>query len=371
MRNLSLLSLIPLSLLLASPSLADRIFKTDGSTLDDVTIVSEGLDEVEYKPSKGRKKKTIGSHEVLSIVFEKMPPQIDSAEVAVDNELYLDAVNDLEEFLDRFSKKGPRTYPWAVPYALYRLVEVYQVAGEYPLVVTAADRVLAEAPSSRYAILAHLTKIEALHLMGDDAALKSSVAAFSTFVKDHSLPARWRLEAELRGVLFDSSLKGSKRRDKLNDVVSAAGKTSPIVKNRAMVAIGESFLKERKVGDAERMFNKVLGDPKADNFTLAGAHTGLGDCLYQKAEKVQSEGDDDEAAAGFKTASLEYMRVVVVYGDQVQYVPKAMFYAGRCFQELGDSENERRAQKLYGKLVRTYPSSKAAKEAKSFRRRAQ
>ncbi|MFT5198935.1 MAG: tetratricopeptide (TPR) repeat protein [Planctomycetota bacterium] len=367
MRNLTLLSLLPLSLLLASPSLADRIFKTDGSTLDDVTIVSEGLDEVEYKPASGRNKKTIGSHEVLSIVFERMPTQLDSAEAAMGDELYLDAVNDLEEFLSRFASKPPRTYPWAVPYALYRLVEVYQVAGEYPSVVTAADRVLTEAPDSRYAIMAHLTKIEALNLMGEEADLKSAVATFSAFVTAKSLPARWRLEAELRGVLFDRTLKGSKRRDKLNEVVSAAGKDSPIVKNRAMVAIGESFLTERKVNDAQRTFTQVLADPKADDFTLAGAHTGLGDCLYQKSEKKNSEGED--AAEDFKKAALEYMRVVVVYGDQLQYVPKAMFFAGRCFQEMGDDEGERRAQQLYSKLARTYPNSKAAKEAKSFRRR--
>ncbi len=369
MRNLSLFSLIPISLLLASPSLADRIFKTDGSTLDDVTIVSEGLDEVEYKPSKGRKKKAIGTHEVLSIVFEKMPPQLDSANAAIGDELYGDAINDLEEFLGRFASKPPRTYPWAVPYALYRLVEVHQIAGDYASVVTAADRILAAPTDSRYTILAHLAKIEALNFMADAANLKTSVDAFSAFVAAKSLPARWRLEAELRGVLFDSTLHGSKRRDKLNDVVAAAGKESPIVKNRAMVAIGESFLKEKNLSDAERTFTKVLDDPKADDNTLAGAHTGLGDCLYQKALKLKSENGD--APEEFKAAALEYLRVVVVYGDQIQYVPKAMFYAGRSFQEIGGSEDERRAQKLYSKLVRTYPNSRAAKEAKSFRRRLQ
>ncbi|MDF1837111.1 MAG: tetratricopeptide repeat protein [Planctomycetota bacterium] len=168
-------------------------------------------------------------------------------------------------------------------------------------------------------------------------------------------------------MLFDKSLKGSKRRDKLNDVVSAAGKESPIVKNRALVAIGESFLQERKVNDAERTFTKVLADPKADEFTLAGAHTGLGDCLYQKAEKKKSEGED--ATEDFKTAALEYMRVVVIYGDQLQYAPKSMFYAGRSFQEMGDAESERRAQALYSKLVRNFPGTRAATEAKSFRRR--
>jgi tetratricopeptide (TPR) repeat protein len=348
---------------------ADRIFTADGSTIDDVTIVSEGLDEVEYKPSSGRNKKTIGSHEVLSIVFEKMPPQLDAAEAAIGDELYLDAVNDLEEFLSRFADKPPRTYPWAVPYAMFRLVEVYEVAGEYAQVVTAADRVLANAADSRYAILAHLSKIEALNLLGDAGTLKSAVDAFSAFVADKSLPARWRLEAELRGVLFDPALKGSKRRDKLNDVVSAAGKDAPVVKNRAMVAIGESYLAERNVSEAEKTFEKILADPKADDFTMAGAHTGIGDCLYQRAEKKKSEGED--ASEDFKQATLAYMRVAVVYSDQLQYVPKALFYAGRSFQEMGDNENERRAQQVYSKLIRSYPGSKSAKEAKAFRRRVQ
>ncbi len=72
---------------------------------------------------------------------------------------------------------------------------------------------------------------------------------------------------------------------------------------------------------------------------------------------------------GFKAAAIEYMRVVVVYGDQLKYAPKAMFFAGRSFQGMGDAESERRAQKLYSKLVRNFPGTKAAKEAKSFRRR--
>ncbi|MCA9002074.1 MAG: tetratricopeptide repeat protein [Planctomycetes bacterium] len=367
MRNLRLLSLLPLSLILASTSLADRIFTTDGATIDDVTIVSEGLDEVEYKTSSGKSKKTIGSHEVLSIVFEKMPPQLDSAEAAIADELMLDAVNDLEEFLSRFADKPPRTYPWAVPYAMFRLVQVYQIAGDYPSVVTAADRVLASAADSRYAILAHLSKIEALNLMGDAGQLKAAVDAFSAFVAEKSLPARWRLEAELRGVLFDPALKGSKRRDKLNDVVAAAGKDAPVVKNRALVAIGESFLNERNPGEAEKVFEKVVADPKADDFTLAGAYTGLGDCLYQRAEKKKAEGED--TIEDFKSAALAYMRVVVVYGDEIQYAPKAMFYAGRSFQEMGSDEDERRAQQIYNKLIRNFPNSKSAKEAKSFRRR--
>jgi TolA-binding protein len=38
---------------------------------------------------------------------------------------------------------------------------------------------------------------------------------------------------------------------------------------------------------------------------------------------------------------------------------------------MGDNENERRAQQVYSKLIRSYPGSKSAKEAKAFRRRVQ
>ena len=367
MRTLLSLPLLTTSLLLLStPALADRIFKVDGSTIDDVTILKETLSEVEYKSPSGRATKTVPTFNVLRTTFEKLPDKLDSAQAAILEERYLDAINDINEFLARFSEKPPRTAPWSVPYAYNRLVEINESMGDYGQVVAAANMVLEKAPGSRYAPLAHLSKIEALNLLGD-AGLKDAVGAFNTFVETNSLQSRWRLEAELRGVLFDAKLQGKARRDRLQQVVTAAGKESPVVANRATVAIGESHLAERQLKEAQTAFEKVVTDPKADNLTLAAAHTGLGDCLFQLASNAVTAGED--ASVLQRRAYLNYLRVVVLYPDQVQYVPRAMFYAGRIFQEIGDEESNRRAKILYFKLIKNFPGSKFAKEARPLQKK--
>ena len=62
------------------------------------------------------------------------------------------------------------------------------------------------------------------------------------------------------------------------------------------------------------------------------------------------------------------MRVVVNYRDQTRYVPKAMFYAGRCFNILGGEGADDRANKPYARLGRDYPGSYWADQAKNFRK---
>ncbi len=366
----SLAALTALSLFAAPAAQADRIFKVDGSTLEDVEVRDENLREVEYKVEGQRQSKTLPTQDVLRVAYSRLPEQVDSALGAVEEERYIDAVNDLEEFLARFEDKPPRTFHNSVPFAQYKLVQIYESTGEFAQVVGAADRLIGKSPESRYAILAHISKVEALNLLGEAEALTSAVQAFEQFASSNSLAPRWRLEAELRGVLFHPTLKGDARRKRLAEVAQAAGNESPIVQNRATVAIGESYLNERKLGEAEQSFAKVADDPKADGVTLAAAYTGLGDCIYQRAANTS----DAEAKEGLlKEARLHYLRVVVLHGDQVQYLPKALFYAGRVFDELDalkeDQESRRRAQLLYSRVIRNFPGSKWANEAKAFRRR--
>ncbi|MEZ6020099.1 MAG: tetratricopeptide repeat protein [Planctomycetota bacterium] len=147
--------------------------------------------------------------------------------------------------------------------------------------------------------------------------------------------------------------------------MKAAGKEAPIVRNRAIVAIGESFVTERNIVEARKNFEKVIEDPKADALTLAAAYSGLGDCIFQVASKKLESGQD--AKAELTEASLAFLRVVVLYPDQIQYRPRAMFYAGRSLQLMGDEENVTRAKTLYARLIRTFPDSKAAKEARGVR----
>ena len=49
-----------------------------------------------------------------------------------------------------------------------------------------------------------------------------------------------------------------------------------------------------------------------------------------------------------------YLRVVVIYGQFGQYVPKALFYSMRCFDLLGDRT---RKSRMRSELLALYPGT--------------
>jgi hypothetical protein len=176
---------------------------------------------------------------------------------------------------------------------------------------------------------------------------------------------RWELECELARVLFDGSLKGSSRREKLADVSGRAGRRFPTVRNRADVAEAETWLDAREFEKAEQVFQRIVDDPKADASTLAAAYTGYGDCRFQRAFAMGDGTDKDKL---YRSALLSFMRVVVVYGDQVRYVPKAMLLAARIFDQADDEVSKERAQRLYRTVMRLYEGSSWAQEARGFKK---
>ena len=146
-------------------------------------------------------------------------------------------------------------------------------------------------------------------------------------------------------------------------VGTTAGSEYPVVRNRARVAEGESYIESnpKDFDKARAVFEEIADDPTADDATLAGAYTGLGDCLFQQAaKKVNAEEDAGDELRG---ALLNYLRVVVVYENQTRYVSKAMFFAGTVFKLMDDEASRAAAYKMYQALKTRYPASEWAQKA--------
>lgn len=350
---------------------ADKIHRMDGSAVTGVTIVAERLGGVEYKDDK-RKDGTVPADDVLAVEYEAKPQLIDRAEAAIEEEAYRDAQVDLLNFLEGLDE-APRKFPWSRAYAIYRLIEVDEVLGELGEVAKLADRLAKQEPDSRYLPMAQLKKAQALFDSGKAADAVEALGVLKSTIDANSLGERWKLEHELSATLFDPALKGEARATKIRTLAGRAA-NSPVVRNRANAALGEALLSAGKAADAEKLFRAIVEDPKGDGRTLAAAYTGLGDCLYSAGE---GRADTSEGKAKLNEALLSYMRVIVSHKNQLAYVPKAMFYAGRCIQlaaqDLEDQvEADRaaeRAEKLFVKLIRTFPDSRWASEARGFRKR--
>ena len=361
----ALLRSLALPLLALSVAAEDRITLTDGSTIDG-RVTDEGLKSVKVKVDS--KTKTIDSDTILKIEYERKPEAVDAADTFAAEGAVLDAIDAMNLYVEELGGKGDRRFGWAPAYALARVVEMQESIGDAKAVVAAAEALIKAAPESRYIPMAYLSKAEAQTTLKQKGQAQRTLNDFLRVVDSQSLSERWRLEVRLGTHVNDASLSGGDLRDQLDQLAAEAGSEFPTVRNKARVAIGESFLSGTpNYSEARSIFETILGDPKADDTTLAGAHTGLGSCIFQiAASKVQK---NEDATSELKDALKHFLRVVVVYPDENSYRAKALFYAGRSYQLIGDADGKarERARALLKAVMREYPGSSWAAEAEKAR----
>lgn len=357
-----------LSLLnIAALAVPDRIYQSNGSILEDVTILEESLGTVTYKASGSKSQSTVESELVLDVEFSNKPEEVSVADVDASNEAFASALAGMENYLANLGGKDDRKFPWAPNYARYRIVELSAFMNDLPGLSTAVDSLVAASPESRYVPLAMVQRVETqiLNAKFDDA--KASATAFKDLVTSKGMSQRWKYEQELLALRADRSKKGEALEGALQ-TLSRAAAVFPTVTNAADVATAESMLARSEFTKAEELFRGVTEAPNADDSTMAAAFTGLGDCLYRRAEtKVGS--DDEGAKKLFEEAQVAFMRTVVNYRFQYVYVAKAAFYAGRCFQQIGGEGSKEKSAKLLISVIVNFKGSKWAESAKEFQKR--
>ncbi len=352
--------------LLACTSFADTIHKTDGTSIEDCKIKTETLTEVTYTASGSKSDRTLPSVEVLRVEFEKLPKEIDRALTAIGESNLVGAVDDLMLYLDGITAGKNERRKWAPPYAMDLLIAQARTMGQADEAIKYCTKLIEEYPESRYVPFAYLTRAETLFNKGDAAKAKSVIESFVDVIDSQGLSRRWQLECDLGLVLYDPSLVGEARRDKLAIVSSNAGSEFPTVRNRADVAEAQSLLVDKKFAEAESTFQRIAQSTNSDSATRAAAFCGYGDCLFQKASGMPAGGNEQKAT--LKEALMSYLRVAINYKDQTAYVAKSLFYAARSFDLMGES-TAANAQTLYRRVRRNYPDSQWARESKGFMKR--
>jgi len=359
------------ALLLVPTTWADKIYTSDGKVIEDVTIVDEGLTDISYK--SGRNDRTVASQDVVRVVFEDEPRDFSEAAAYIEDGEALSAATVYTDYVDAViaGTNKERRYKWAPANAAWRVVGLQQSLGDLAATAQAAGKVLTNFPDSRYLPEAYMAKAEAEYWSGNAAEAQKSLGDFKSVINNRGLSERWSIECDLALILTNDELVGPKRRTALEKLATSAGAKFKTVKNRALVAMGESSLADlaAKRGNAKTLvaealgtFEAVIADPLADEATLAGAYAGRGDCLFQSAATSKDKGQ-------LKEALLSFLRVAAVYPEQVRYVPKCLFYAGRCFDLMEEGDSADRAQQLYAQVWFLHQDSPWAKEAKNFRRR--
>lgn len=366
LRPLAVLALASLS----ADTFADRIHRLGGDPLEDVTVVSETLTTVTYTEEGDRDENEIPSDEVVRIEFTRFPAKIGEANEALRDDDPSLARDLFLQYLDESGSRPRRGYEWAPAWAAWRVVQLEGILGNPAGVVSAGTRLVENHADSRYVPHAYLAMASSLAAAGDGAGAAKKLDALDQLVARNSLSQRWTLESRLARIVA-SGETGDSARKKLTAIEQDAGDEFPVARNRAAVTRGELFVEEVGISSdgadsgalkkAREIFESVLEDADSDPATRAAAYAGLGSCLFLTA----SGSKDAEKLAAAHEA---FMRVVVLHGDQTRYVPRAMFYAGRCLNFLGREGDVDRANRLYSRLMRDYPESPWAEQARNFRK---
>lgn len=354
----------------AGTASADTIHLVDGKTIDKVEIVSELVGGVSYKVDGKGSEKLVDADEVLMIEYSRLPQQVDAAETLVTDGALAEAADELMAFargvIDGTNRKVRQK--WAPAYAIHRALELRMSMGDLEGLQEAVGLLVSSQPDSRHVPAALVTEASALRMSDKASEARKTLEKLRAMIGEKGLSQRWTLELELAEILADGDLSGQAKRDRLIEVAGQAGRKYPTVRSRANLAEGQTFLEgnTQDYASARGIFEKIVADPKADAETLAGAFTGLGDCIYFPAAKKKESGADVQEE--MVQALMAYMRVVVNYKEQSGYVPKAMFLAGRVFDFLETDEGKSNARRLYAGVINTYPDTSWADEARKVRR---
>lgn len=116
--------------------------------------------------------------------------------------------------------------------------------------------------------------------------------------------------------------------------------------------------------DARRSLQGIVEDTKLaeQRSVLAAAWVGIGECYYYRPKPDKKE------------ALLAFLRVPVIYDDQLDEMPKALFHAAAAYAQIADGEGspeavkeaKKRAGSLWTTLTKDFGGSFWAKKQKPF-----
>ncbi|MEO0651513.1 MAG: hypothetical protein AAFZ65_12635 [Planctomycetota bacterium] len=364
------------TLLVAAPLLpcaalgahADTIHLVDGSSIEGVKIRTESLTAVDYGS------KEVAAGDVVSVVYTDLPETLSNAQLSADEGDYDLALLLLDNYLETTAEDGPRRgFGWAPAWAAFRKVEIYATKSDLTSMGRAAEKVISGFPESRYVPLAYLAKAEAETRTDRGAQAVKSLEALIELAETAGLSDRFRHAAEIERAAVNPAVEPLERVDTLDRLARAAGTDFPTARDRAFLAMGQLYIQvaEATEGDvselidnAETQFSLVVEGDASLGATRAGAYCGLGEVAFARATRMND-------SSSLVTARDHFLRATVLYPEVSRYAAKSMFYAGLCFRQLGDlnqdSGSKQRSRMMMRQVIAEHPATSWAEEARRYK----
>jgi hypothetical protein len=243
------------------------------------------------------------------------------------------------------------TYAWANQHARFREMRCLYALAQFKVVAQKADELIAAVPDTFFYAQAIIMKAKSLSNMGDKSGAEAAYTMLSDNVSSMSLSMRWENEVELGLVLIDAKSNAKSKQRSLEMLADKNAESYPSVAARARVEVGHAMVDGEEYGKASSFFTAILEDETSTEAILASAISGMGDCSYRQALSLDSL---DGQKPLLENAILDFLTVASVYREHVEFVPRAMFFAGDALKRIGDPSS---AKKVASRLQKLFPGS--------------
>ncbi|MBC8370043.1 MAG: hypothetical protein H8E25_08585 [Planctomycetes bacterium] len=347
-----MLNILATTILAVCAQSTDQLVLTDGTVLDVDKITTETFSEVTYKKgsSTGRK----DSADIAELVHALGNSKLEDYAMGVDYMKvgnYTDAVYSFRDVLADTKLLERKTYAWVNQHARFREMRCLYSLAQFKVVAEKADALIAAVPDTFFYAPALMMKAKALTNMGDSAGAKAVYNQLNDDVVGKSLSRRWENESELGLTLLDSKSSSSAKQAALLNLSEKNSETYPTVAAAAKVAAGHAMVDAKEYDKAYDFFTDILLDDTSSEAVLASAISGMGDCYYRQALAKDSLAEQKPL---LENAILDFLTVASVYREHVEFVPRAMFFAGDSLKRIGDSNS---AKKVASRLNKLFPGS--------------
>lgn len=331
---------------------------TNGKILKVRAVKSESYQEVVYTTSSGGESRKDAS-EVLEVrhdVSAKMLDDYAAAIEAMDTGEFAKASAILDSVLsdDRLMERA--RYAWVKQHALFRKARCQFAMADAAGVSGTVDALLTEVPETFFYAQSLMLKAQILAISGKDNDAKAVFNQLNSDVGSKDLPERWAREAELGLALLDKGGDAKTRERKLAGLAEKNADRFPTVASRANVEIGNVMVETADYDKAQLFFERIVKGGQADSTTLASAYSGLGDCFYFRAVAME-DAPKEERREQFQRAALHHLRVITMYKDAIQLVPRSHYFAAQALRQMNSTETASQGNQLASRLRRLYPQS--------------
>ncbi|RME88554.1 MAG: hypothetical protein D6785_00765 [Planctomycetota bacterium] len=309
------------TLFFLSTSYADSLRLASGEERDNIRIMSDGAEKVQFRDLSTNKFESISSEQVIWVSYDRAPKQFKKGMKAYQKYLFKKAI----ELLSKIRQKKFE------PYAKFFIAESYRKMGDFKKAAKAYKYFRKQN---------HRLTTFALFNLGMVYIYQRNYGSARSVFKDlyeARFSPYWSLMGQYgQGLSYLYRQNYRKAEDLFYQVSEKAkGKKGAsyfrlrhlALSGRGLAQVGRKYYKE-----ALKNFNIVLKESN-DEEVLAGAYIGLGRMYYSKAK------DGKDSKNNYKRALLSFLKVSTLYPGQKLLYAEALHFAALCFKKLGNEKN--------------------------------